>query len=88
MNPHHHPILRSAACGFASLLLALSALHAQAPAGITPVPLPQEASDLKADPAIHWGLLPNGLRYAILPNAEPPKRVSLRCRCRISDGTG
>ena len=78
MNPDHHPILRSAACGFASLLLALSALHAQAPAGITPVPLPQEASDLKADPAIHWGLLPNGLRYAILPNAEPPKRVSLR----------
>lgn len=43
-----------------------------------PVPLAHEGSDIPADPAVTWGLLPNGMRYAILPNAEPPERVSLR----------
>lgn len=43
-----------------------------------PIPLPHEDSDIPADPAVHWGLLENGLRYAILPNAEPPNRVSMR----------
>ena len=38
---------------------------------------PHEHSDLKPDPAIHFGRLDNGLRYAILPNANPPDRVSL-----------
>lgn len=42
------------------------------------IPLPQEGSDIPADPAVKWGLLENGLRYAILPNAEPPNRVSMR----------
>ena len=37
-----------------------------------------ETSDLAVDPAIHWGRLENGLRYAILPNHEPKGRVSLR----------
>src|SRR3954467_5275278 len=39
---------------------------------------PQEESDLKADPAAHFGTLPNGLRYVVLPNHEPKSRVSLR----------
>ena len=43
-----------------------------------PIPLPQEKSDIPADPAVKWGLLENGLRYAILPNPEPPDRVSMR----------
>jgi zinc protease len=43
-----------------------------------PIPLPQEGSDIPADPAVKWGVLENGLRYAILPNAEPPNRVSMR----------
>ena len=38
----------------------------------------QETSDLSADPAIRWGRLENGLRYAILPNREPKGRVSVR----------
>ncbi len=42
------------------------------------IPLPHEGSDIPADPAVTWGLLENGLRYAILPNAEPPDRVSMR----------
>lgn len=42
------------------------------------VPFPQEGSDLKPDPAAHFGALPNGLRYVIRPNHEPKGRVSLR----------
>ena len=39
---------------------------------------PHDTSDLPPDPAVTWGRLDNGLRYAILPNAEPRDRVSLR----------
>ncbi|MDF1859552.1 MAG: insulinase family protein [Verrucomicrobiales bacterium] len=44
----------------------------------TPIPLPHEDSDIPTDSAVTWGLLDNGLRYAILPNEEPPNRVSMR----------
>ena len=39
---------------------------------------PQEQSDIPADPKAVFGKLPNGMRYLIYPNAEPPGRVSLR----------
>ena len=39
---------------------------------------PHEASDIPADPKAVFGKLPNGMRYLIYPNAEPPGRVSLR----------
>tara|TARA_R110000850_G_scaffold55877_10_gene132043 strand:+ start:1582 stop:4416 length:2835 start_codon:yes stop_codon:yes gene_type:complete len=60
-------------------LLALCSLipipgHAES----SPIPLPQEDSDISADPAVTWGVLENGLRFAILPNEEPPNRVSMR----------
>ena len=35
-------------------------------------------SDLPPDPSVRWGTLPTGLRYAVMPNAEPKGRVSLR----------
>ena len=41
-------------------------------------PWPHELSDIAPDPAVRFGHLPNGLRYAILPNEEPPGRLSLR----------
>ncbi len=44
----------------------------------SPIPLPQENSDITPDPAVKWGVFENGLRYAILPNEEPPNRVSMR----------
>ncbi|MES2707790.1 MAG: insulinase family protein [Verrucomicrobiota bacterium] len=44
----------------------------------TPAVWAQDRSDLKADSKITFGKLDNGLRYAILPHAEPPKRVSAR----------
>lgn len=46
--------------------------------GSNPIPLPHETSDIPNDKAVTWGLLDNGLRYAILPNEEPPNRVSIR----------
>jgi zinc protease len=41
-------------------------------------PWAHEDSDLKPDAALTWGKLDNGLRYVIMPNTEPPNRVSLR----------
>ena len=35
-------------------------------------------SDLKPDPSVTFGVLKNGIRYAIMPNSEPPKRISMR----------
>lgn len=55
-------------------------LAADAPAPVTPRPWPQDAGNLKPDPAAVYGALPNGLRYIILPNKEPPGRLSLRLR--------
>ena len=40
-----------------------------------------EASDLSADPNVTWGKLENGFRYAIMPNTEPPDRVSFKTLC-------
>ncbi|GAA5483445.1 M16 family metallopeptidase [Haloferula sargassicola] len=45
---------------------------------LPPSPWPHEVSDIPADPAIVFGKLGNGMRYVILPNAEPPERVSVR----------
>ncbi len=43
-----------------------------------PIPLAHEGSDIATDSSVTWGILDNGMRYAILPNAEPPNRASLR----------
>lgn len=41
-----------------------------------------ELSDLPPNPAVLWGRLENGLRYAVCPNAEPERRASLRLLVR------
>lgn len=41
-------------------------------------PWPAVDSDLPPDPTVHWGILPNGVRYAVRPNVEPKNRVSIR----------
>ncbi len=38
---------------------------------------PHDSSDLKPDPALIFGTLQNGVRYVIMPNHEPKKRVAL-----------
>jgi zinc protease len=39
---------------------------------------PQSTSDLKADPQVTFGTLPNGMRYAIRRNGAPTGEVSMR----------
>ena len=60
----------------ALLLLALpvSALERQAHS----TGWPQDQSDLPVDERLSWGTLKNGLRYVIMPNQEPPGRMSLQ----------
>jgi zinc protease len=41
-------------------------------------PFAQDGSDLRPDPAIRFGTLANGMRYAVMPNHEPKNRASLR----------
>ncbi len=41
---------------------------------------PQASSDIKADPAVRFGELANGMRYAIMKNATPPHETSIRLR--------
>ena len=43
-------------------------------------PWPQAASDIPADPAVRFGVLPNGMRYALMRNATPPGQASIRLR--------
>jgi len=42
-----------------------------------------QTSDLTVDPAIKWGKLDNGLRYALLRNPEPRGRVSARLAIKV-----
>jgi zinc protease len=46
----------------------------------TDAPFAHMASDLPVDPAITYGELPNGLRYAVRQNATPTKTASLLMR--------
>ncbi|HEY3949121.1 MAG TPA: insulinase family protein [Phenylobacterium sp.] len=41
---------------------------------------PQAKSDVKADPDIRFGSLPNGMRYAIKRQAAPPGQAAIRLR--------
>jgi zinc protease len=40
----------------------------------------QDGSDVPADPAVRFGVLPNGMRYMLMHNASPPGQASLRLR--------
>jgi len=45
---------------------------------VAALPFAHEGSDLKPDPAVRFGKLPNGVRYAVTANKEPKGRASLR----------
>jgi len=75
----------------ASCCLALSACatvggmapHHSAGAGVAAVYAdvwPQSYADLPPDPAMRFGILPNGLRYVVMKNATPGGQSSLRLR--------
>ena len=67
-----------------------------AAAAADPPPLSSEArtawhfdrSDLAPDPRIRFGVLANGMRYAILPNGHPPHTVALRLLIRVGATAG
>jgi zinc protease len=71
--------LLSRAAFAALLLMSVSATAWHALAADAPV-WPQAKTDLPADPAIRFGTLPNGMRYAIQKNATPKEEVSFRFR--------
>jgi len=56
--------------------LASSATPTAAPA----TSWPQATSDVAPDPAVRFGVLPNGMRYALQKNATPPGQASFRLR--------
>ena len=64
----------------ASGLALLAAMPAAAQTAQPSSPWAQAASDIPADSNVRFGVLPNGMRYAILRNATPPGQASLRLR--------
>lgn len=63
------PLLRLLRSGTVFLLFAVLVSAA--------TPWPHELGDVPPDPAIRWGRLDNGLRYAVRKNTEPAGRVYL-----------
>lgn len=76
------PLIYAGALVAATAWLTFPALGApataEAPAASPAPSWPHQQSDIKPDAKAVFGTLPNGLRYIIFPNSEPPKRVSLR----------
>ena len=52
--------------------------YALAEKNINFFPWPHEESDLKPDPSVIYGRLPNGFRYVLMENHEPKDRVNIR----------
>lgn len=75
---------RSFAGAFAFFLLVVGASGALADNAtgrdLAPNQWAQAASDLKPDPNIRFGRLPNGMTYALMHNATPSGQASLRLR--------
>ena len=62
----------------AALALTPPALAWQAPAANSPAAWGQQATDVVPDPAIRYGRLANGMRYAIRKNATPKGTAAVR----------
>jgi len=63
----------------ATLLLGACTPKDETP-NISDVDFAHQASDLKPDPAVVYGKLPNGVRYAVMRNDTPTKTAALRVR--------
>ncbi len=63
---------------FALLLLVVAAVGP--PIARAAEPWPQAASDLPADPDVRFGVLANGMKYAVMRNATPAHATSIRLR--------
>ena len=65
---------------FLALGISVAAAVTAAPATRAAPGWPQDRSDLKPDPSVRFGVLANGMRYAIMRNATPAGQTSLRLR--------
>lgn len=63
---------------FIVVLLATLSLLASPVLAQKAQPWAHEGSDIAPDPAVRFGTLPNGMRYALMHNALPPGAVSIR----------
>ena len=66
----------------AALVLAPAAAPA-APVAQSVQAASQAGNDLRPDPAVRFGVLPNGMHYEIMRNATPPHNASLRLRIGV-----
>jgi len=71
-------LLRLVVCALTAAVVLAACGDAERPVRQDPVDWAHEASDLPPDPAVTFGVLPNGMRYAILPNDTPSDAVSVR----------
>lgn len=72
------PVWRIACALAAAAFLLLPGSSAARPEARPPASWPQSGSDVAADPAFRFGVLPNGLRYAVRRQAVPPGQAALR----------
>lgn len=78
-----HPVLRVwSVCRLAAVvaLLCLSIAPYPLRAETTPPAWPQATSDLKAEAGIRFGVLGNGMRYALMRNITPAGQAAIRLR--------
>jgi zinc protease len=74
-----------ASCALVTCLASpASALPAQPAPATTAAPVPVAATAaLRPDPAVRFGVLPNGMHYQIMRNTTPPHNASLRLRMGV-----
>jgi zinc protease len=79
--------LAPAATALAASVLVLSLADSPvAFAGGKPAPATtwaQERTDVRPDPALRYGVLPNGMRYVLMHGATPPQQAALRLRVDV-----
>ena len=71
--------MRSALLALAALFAAAGAAEAQTASASAVA----TADAVRPDPAVRRGVLPNGLRYAVMRNAQPAQGVSIRMNIKV-----
>ena len=77
MNKHCHEMRRASLAALA-ISVAIGGFVATVPHSALAADWPQAQSDLPGDPAVLFGKLANGMRYAIMANATPKGAVAMR----------
>jgi len=84
-------IFKAGAAGLAAAVVSFAPLSQAAapPPALPPGAWPQATSDLKPDPDVRFGVLPNGMRYAIRRQTIPAGLLSKTVGVTINgDGVG